>query len=322
MEQRRIVDVVSAVDAVVAALTNELNAATASMTSARLALLTIGPSGQWQHGLCSADAVTHWTKALPDDWGAETIGSISVVRSGATPRRSEQSRYFDDGDIPWVKTGDLNETVLETTQECITSVALAETSVRIIPAGTVLVAMYGGFGQIGRTAILGVDAATNQAISALTDLRADVLPAFLHEVLKAGRPKWRRVAASSRKDPNISKRDIEDFDVPVPPMDQQRQIVDLLRAIQAGIDALSHELGALRVFRSSLLADLLTQSVSVPESYDDVVNTAGGRLVSGFSESSTVQAWLVERLVAFRLGPRAGQGPASGARRRCWSRSG
>lgn len=270
-EQRRIVDLMFAVDAQMSALVDEVRVATAFMSRARLALLTTGAGGDWRSVSCSTDSVFDWTKTLPDGWRAETIASVATVRSGATPRRSEQARYFDGGTTPWVKTGDLNEGVLGATDECITSVALTETSVRLLPVETVLVAMYGGFGQIGRTARLGVEATTNQAISALTDLRADVQPAFLHEVLKAGRPKWRRVAASSRKDPNISKRDIEGFDFPLPPVDVQHQVIEVLGVMQRNIDSLSEELTRFRVFRRAVLTSLLNREIEIPESYDELL---------------------------------------------------
>jgi type I restriction enzyme S subunit len=116
--------------------------------------------------------------------------------------------------------------------------------------------MYGGFGQIGRTARLGVDAATNQAVSAVLDLRSDVDPQFLLEVLKAGRPKWRKVAASSRKDPNITKTDVENFDFPLPPLDQQAEILSNLGTISALVDALTEESDAIGTIRDSTLAEI------------------------------------------------------------------
>jgi type I restriction enzyme S subunit len=142
------------------------------------------------------------------------------------------------------------------TDETITPAAVAQTSAKVVPTGTVLVAMYGGFGQIGRTARLGVDAATNQAVSALLDLRDDILPEYLHEVLKAGRAKWRRVAASSRKDPNITKRDVEKFDFPLPPPAEQRRILSILAQIESGAASTRNEASAVGGAKSGLLRNI------------------------------------------------------------------
>ncbi|WP_406377843.1 restriction endonuclease subunit S [[Kitasatospora] papulosa] len=267
-DQCRIVDVVAAVDMQIESVRCEHECATEAVRRARLSLLSVGVRGQWQSEMTDSHTSLTWTERLPAGWWRETIGAVSVVRSGATPRRSEQARYFDGGSIPWVKSGDLNERVIGETDECITEVGFAESSVRLLPADTVLVAMYGGFGQIGRTARLAVPSTTNQAISALTDLRADVVPAYLHQALKAGRPKWRLVAASSRKDPNISKRDVENFDFPLPGLDEQREIVDVLEGMESATDMLAGELYRLSAFRSALLASLLNQEIEIPESYD------------------------------------------------------
>lgn len=267
-EQRRIVDVVAAVDLQIESVQREQECAIESVRRARVSLLSVGARGEWQREVTDSHTPLTWTEQLPAGWSPETIGTVSVVRSGATPRRSEQARYFDGGSIPWVKTGDLNEGLISETDECITDVGFAESSVRLLPADTILVAMYGGFGQIGRTGRLGVPATTNQAISALTDLRPDVIPAYLHQALKAGRPKWRLVAASSRKDPNISKRDVENFDFPLPGPDEQREIVDILEDMESATDTFAAELHRLNAFRSALLTSLLNQEIEIPVSYD------------------------------------------------------
>ncbi|MGK8511804.1 restriction endonuclease subunit S [Nocardia asiatica] len=222
---------------------------------ARLALLTIGPRGDWLQAEIGIDGADTWINQVPKGWSAETLSSVGRVCSGATPNRSEQVRYFDGGEIPWVKTLDLNEGTLSITDEKITSAAIAETSTKIFPAGTVLVAMYGGFAQIGRTARLGIPAATNQAVSAILDLRDDVNPAFLHEALKAGRPKWRKVAASSRKDPNITKKDVENFDFPLPPLEEQAEILAILSRIQRTLESIESESRCLGRLQRSLLLE-------------------------------------------------------------------
>ncbi|MEV8378770.1 restriction endonuclease subunit S [Kribbella sp. NPDC056861] len=267
-EQHRIVDAMAAIDTQISAAVLEKDCAVHMLTKLRVALLSVGLEGDWQSEMTDLTTPDTWTENLPSGWSKDRIGTVATVRSGATPRRSEQERYFDGGNIPWVKTGDLNERVLAATDECITEAGYAESSVRLFPAGTILIAMYGGFAQIGRTARLGIESTTNQAISAVTSLRGDVDPAYLHHVLKAGCPKWRLVAASSRKDPNISKRDVERFDFPLPPIREQFEIVKILDSIESSVDALTDELIRVRTFRSSLIAALLNREVEISESYD------------------------------------------------------
>jgi type I restriction enzyme S subunit len=255
-QQKRIADLLWAVERHSQEMAKFKSASERAYAGTRLALLTVGLRGDWRRAEWTVDEVDHWTVPVPEGWSAETIASVGRVRAGATPNRSEQANFFDNGEIPWVKTLDLNESVLRETDERITPAAVAKTSAKVAPPGTVLVAMYGGFGQIGRTARLGVAASTNQAVSAVLDLREDVDPEYLHEILKAGRPKWRKVAASSRKDPNITKRDVEAFDFPLPPREQQSESLEILASIQHAIDDAAADVDALTVVRSSLLASV------------------------------------------------------------------
>jgi len=185
-------------------------------------------------------------------WSRSTVGEHFICQSGATPKRSEH-RYFDDGTTPWVKTLDLTEGDVVATDENITDAALAETSCRLMPPGTVMVAMYGGFRQIGRTGILRVEAATNQAVCCMSPRGEAVLPEYLLHSLQANRAHWRNVAASSRKDPNITKRDVEEFALSVPPtLDEQRALIGRVQEQDRLVTALHEALNAAKELERGL----------------------------------------------------------------------
>ena len=99
---------------------------------------------------------------VPDGWCWATLGSIGKWQSGATPSRMRKDYY--GGDIPWLKTGDLNDWYITDIPEYITQQALNETSVKLNPAGSILIAMYGA--TIGKIGILTMPATTNQACCA------------------------------------------------------------------------------------------------------------------------------------------------------------
>lgn len=157
-----------------------------------------------------------------------------------------------------MKTLDLNEGSLHATDESLTEVAVAETGARVYPAQSVLLAMYGGWEQIGRTAILAVPAAVNQAISVL-EAGPRLEPRYLLLALQHGRPRWSRYAASTRKDPNITKSDVLEFGVPVPPLPAQRRIVEVIDSftgLEWGIEASIAKFEALRSGLMEELAEL------------------------------------------------------------------
>ncbi len=104
------------------------------------------------------------SEAAPSGWILDCLGNLCAISSGTTPSRSAEERYYRNGTIHWVKTMDLTNSGISLTEELITKAALDEISLRVYPVGTVLVAMYGGFNQIGRTGVLKIPATVNQAI--------------------------------------------------------------------------------------------------------------------------------------------------------------
>jgi type I restriction enzyme S subunit len=129
--------------------------------------------------------------------------------------------------------------------------------------------MYGGFQQIGRTGLLRIEAATNQAITAIRlSATSRVTPEFLQAWLNHEKSAWRRIAGSSRKDPNIAKSDISVFPVPIPP----RKICGSLDAAIAfsdrAVQLLDQALHAKRAFKRGLMQQLLTGRMRFPEFRD------------------------------------------------------
>lgn len=165
---------------------------------------------------------------LPDSWQRKLLGHIGSVKSGSTPARSQHGRYFLNGKWPWVKTMDLTNAEIATTDELITDAALAESSCKLFPPGTLLVAMYGGFKQIGRTGLLRRESAVNQAISAIELDRSQAHPEFVLHWLNGNVGAWKVFAASSRKDPNITRENVCDFPVNLPTLWEQRRIAQIL----------------------------------------------------------------------------------------------
>ncbi|WCM50799.1 restriction endonuclease subunit S [Pseudomonas sp. WJP1] len=201
---------------------------------------------------------------IPKDWTLRSVASLGEIRSGSTPSRGKADRYFHPEGTPWVKTLDLNEDIIRKTDECITVAALRESSCSILLADSVLIAMYGGWEQIGRTAMLGVPAATNQAISTVTINDPDVVPEYVLRALQHGRPRWKRVAASTRKDPNITKVDVETFELPMPSTrDEQIAIVSRFRALLTRLAVEQLELHKRQKEKAGVIDDLLTGRVRV-----------------------------------------------------------
>lgn len=173
--------------------------------------------------------------SIKKHWEMVELGEIFKCKSGSTPSRSN-NEYFENATINWVKTLDLDNGEIWETEEKISEKGLEESSCQILPKGSVLIAMYGGFNQIGRTGILKVEAATNQAITALLPNEMTI-PEFTNLMLITYRDKWKNVANSTRKDPNITKQDVLNFKIPLPPLSEQEEIVSAIEKEQQLVNA-------------------------------------------------------------------------------------
>ncbi|HDE8545557.1 TPA: restriction endonuclease subunit S [Staphylococcus aureus] len=192
-----------------------------------------------------------------DEWEMKIIKELFNVVSGSTPLRSNTS-YYENGNIPWVKTTDLNNSLINNTSEKVTDIAL--NNLKLLPKDTVLIAMYGGFNQIGRTGILNIKATTNQAISALIK-KDDYNSKFLQSYLNFNVKQWRRFAASSRKDPNITKRDIEKFKIPYTCLEEQEKIGGFFSKIDRQIELEEKKLDLLEQQKRGYMQKIFSQEL-------------------------------------------------------------
>ena len=151
------------------------------------------------------------------------IKDICLLGSGGTPSRSCPQYY--NGNIPWIKTGEvLNEEILET-KEHITEDAIANSSAKLYPKGSLIIAMYGQGETRGRTAKLGIDATTNQACAVLHDIDNSIVSTDYLWYYLQGRYDDLRSLASGNNQPNLNAGKINNYDVVVPPMDVQNEMV-------------------------------------------------------------------------------------------------
>lgn len=187
---------------------------------------------------------------VPSGWTLATLQDVATWSSGGTPSRANPQFY--SGDIPWIKTGELGPRLILQSEEHISESALSASSAKIFPRGSVAIAMYGA--TIGKTSILGVDAATNQAcaVGFPEATSADFLYYFLLSQEKAFID-----AGKGGAQPNISQGIVRGWQLALPPSGEQTRIVAKLEELLSGLDAGVAELKAaqkkLQQYRQSLL---------------------------------------------------------------------
>lgn len=157
-------------------------------------------------------------------WPMVEISRFCQTGSGGTPSRNNAGDYYG-GNIPWVKSGELNQEFVLNTEERITELAIKESSAKIVPAGAILVAMYGA--TVGKSALLGIDAATNQAICNIIPDPEAADARYVWYALKNQLPYLlaQRVGGAQ---PNISQQIIKNTQISLPALSEQRRIVEIL----------------------------------------------------------------------------------------------
>ncbi|MCZ0732019.1 restriction endonuclease subunit S [Mycolicibacterium iranicum] len=151
------------------------------------------------------------------------LGEVATLVSGGTPPRGV-TEYFGAG-VPWASIGDLNDSLVTETKEALTASGFANSAAKIVPPGTVLVAMYGA--SIGKLGVAGSEMCTNQAIAAIQPSCEDLDSRYLYHFLLAQR-KHLRARGRGGAQPNISLGDLKKWVIPLRPMNEQRRIGAML----------------------------------------------------------------------------------------------
>ena len=155
------------------------------------------------------------------------LGKIYNISSGGTPSK-KCGEYYKDGNIKWVKTGDLKEKYLYDTDECITEKGLQSSSAKLYEPDTVLIAMYGA--TIGATSILKLKACTNQACAAFCK-NDKIMPEYLYYFFKSQKEKFIKDGVGGAQ-PNISIGYLRNIRINLISIDEQREIVENLGKIE------------------------------------------------------------------------------------------
>ncbi len=154
------------------------------------------------------------------------LGDISIISSGGTPSRTNP-RYWN-GNIPWVKTAQIQNCAIneQDVDEWITKEGLLESSAKMIPAGTILMAMYGQGKTRGQVSILNFDATINQACAAI-ELKKGVDRDYIYQFLLASYSRIRALSNTGGQE-NLSAGLIKEIPLTLPPLSEQKAIADLL----------------------------------------------------------------------------------------------
>ena len=205
------------------------------------------------------DSGVEWIGEIPEHWQVPKIKYLATIASGGTPDRSHPEYW--NGSINWAKTGELQNNELYETEEKITELALENSSAKVFSVDTILVAMYGQGKTRGMTALLKVPSATNQACAGITVYSKDITVSYLWLFLMGAYDAIREKANGSGQ-PNLSGALIADFNVTLPPIEEQMNICKTVAMRLPHIDSIIKQketiVDKLTAYKKSLIYEVVT----------------------------------------------------------------
>ncbi|EKZ7912103.1 restriction endonuclease subunit S [Salmonella enterica] len=211
---------------------------------------------------------------LPEGWVVTNLQNIANWGSGGTPSRSHDEYY--NGNIPWIKTGDLGPKLITEASEYITDAGVKNSSAKYFPKGSVAIAMYGA--TIGKTSILGIDATTNQACAVGTPIKDITSSIFLYYFLLNEKNTFIKKGKGGAQ-PNISQAVIKEHPLSLPPYAEQKIIAEKLDTLLAQVDStkacLERIPQILKRFRQAVLAAVVNGKAVNIDTDENTLTTLG-----------------------------------------------
>lgn len=209
----------------------------------------------------------NWIGDIPEHWEVWKVSRLfRTIGSGTTPKAG-LPKYYEDGTINWINTGDLNDGILNNCSNKITQLAIAEHStLKIYPVGSLIIAMYGA--TIGKLAITNIEACTNQACCVLNKSKKISIE-FAFYWLKSSKKDIINMSYGGGQ-PNISQDIVKSLKIPIPPkMDEQNDIINFIKNELSErnelISKYQKQIDLMQEYKTSLISKAVTGKIDVRE---------------------------------------------------------
>ncbi|MEJ1402435.1 MAG: restriction endonuclease subunit S [Candidatus Sedimenticola sp. (ex Thyasira tokunagai)] len=210
------------------------------------------------------DSGLEWMPNVPKHWGIVRLGLVSQISNGCTPSKN-RADYWQNGEVPWLSSGKVNDGIVKEANNWITKKALAECSLKLLPVNTVIVGMIGEGKTRGMSAQLNIEAAINQNLAAIfpgKNLESD----FLVYVLKHAYEPLREEGRGGQQDA-LNCDLVAGFRIPFPPLDEQVALVSYLdkrtNKIDYSLQQLKEQIEKVEAYRTSLISEAVTGKIDV-----------------------------------------------------------
>jgi type I restriction enzyme, S subunit len=211
------------------------------------------------------DSGVEWIGEIPEEWSIGKLKHIGSLNAGGTPSRSKKE-YWDNGTIPWLSSGEVNYGIITSSHEKITELGLVESSTTKNPRGTVLLAITGEGQTRGRSALLEIEATTNQSVIGIIQNKKNMYNYFLFFYLQSQYWNLRSNSHGSVQS-GLNLEIVGNYPIGIPPKYEQEQITEFLDKQTKHIDELISkaklQIKTLQEYRQSLISSAVTGKICV-----------------------------------------------------------
>lgn len=215
-------------------------------------------------------------------WEIKKLGDICETSSGGTPSKSH-SEYYEGGNIPWLRSGEISQGYIYETELYITEEGLKKSSAKIFPTDTVVIAMYGA--TVGQVGVLKMEMSTNQAVCGIYPTPM-LSPLFLVYYLKAKKAYFLSLAAGGAQ-PNISQNIIKNTPIPIPPLAEQEKIVAELDCLSGIIEKKKQQLKEYDALAQSIFYEMFGNPIDNEKGWTRERLGNIGEIIAGSTPSTT-----------------------------------
>ena len=187
-------------------------------------------------------------------WDEKKIGEFSQCIAGATPSTKEP-RYWKNGNIPWMSSGEVNNRIIYSTEKKISSLGYENSSTKMLPENTVIMALAGQGKTRGMVAITRIRLCTNQSLCGIvTD--SSMLSDYLYQFLLTQYEYLRLISSGDGTRGGLNKKIVSDCNIPVPTLPEQQKIADFLTAVDKQIEVEEKRLETMKNIKKGLLQQM------------------------------------------------------------------
>ena len=217
-----------------------------------------------------------------------TLESLCKIASGGTPSRSKKE-YWDGGDVPWIKIGNIKSKVVSNADEYITEAGLNNSSAKLFKKGTILYTIFATLGEVG---ILDFDACTNQAIAGVSIEKPEEITAdYLYYYLKSKKAEVNKIGRGVAQN-NINLSILRKFLIPMRAIEEQKTIVNSLNKIESIIEKQKQQLEQLNNLIKARFVEMFGDFDLAPQCNEWIKLSKLGEIVSGSTpKTGTAEYW-------------------------------